>query len=184
MMVPLLTGFVARNYSWVGLLTAIGSHRTPLSPLGELLDSRAGIVTVMAVVFVPFVYFIVSEAASHLSPPLYEASRTLGATDARAFFVITLPLLLPATLLAFALSTILGLGYFVTPHLIGGGNFPFVANGVLSRLDLGDAQGAALLGLYLLATVFILAGLVAIVRAWWLRRHEPLTKTPHYVRTK
>lgn len=192
MMVPLLTGFVARNYSWVGLLTYVGTWPPPLSQIGGLLDSRGGVIVVMGVVFVPFAYFIVSQASTHLSPQLYEASRTLGASDTRAFFVLTLPLLLPAVILAFALSSILGFGYFVTPQLIGGGNFPFLGNGVLSRLDLGDRPGAALLGVCLLVTVFASAGIVAVVATWWRARHSspknmpppPPPLAPEYARTE
>jgi ABC-type spermidine/putrescine transport system permease subunit I len=171
MMLPLLVGFVARNYSWTGLLSHF--HAGPFGFLGRLQDSGPGVVLVMSVVFTPFAYFVVSQRALRLSPEYYAVARTLGATDARSFVAITLPLLLPGVGLAIGTAFILGIGYYIAPQLIGGGNFPFIGNGVLSLLNgLGKAPSASRLALGLLGTVMVptlaAAGCVALV--WYRRR--------------
>ena len=156
MMVPLLLGFIARNYSWVGFLSYLQEEYGEIMFFSNILDSWSGIVIVMTTVFTPFCYFVISQKSNYIRVEHFEAGRTLGATDSRMMFVITLPILSGSGLIAFLLSLILGIGYFITPQLIGGGNFPFIGNGVLTLLnDIGDVAGASLLALYLLLTILI-----------------------------
>jgi spermidine/putrescine transport system permease protein len=57
---------------------------------------------------VPYIYLTVKARLYGMDPSLVEAARDLGAAPARAFFTVTLPLILPGvlsgTLLAFAMS--------------------------------------------------------------------------------
>lgn len=57
---------------------------------------------------VPYIYLTVKARLSGMDPSLVAAARDLGASPARAFFSVTLPLILPGvvsgTLLAFAMS--------------------------------------------------------------------------------
>lgn len=176
MTLPLLVGFVARNYSWTGLLSHF--HGGPFGFIGRLQDSGAGVVLVMSIVFTPFAYFIVSQRALRLQPEYFAVARTLGATDERAFLVITLPLLLPGFGLAVGTAFILGIGYFVTPQLIGGGNFPFIGNGVIRLLnDVGNVAAASRLALALLLTVLSLVVCVASFMALWYRRKVNRART-------
>jgi ABC-type spermidine/putrescine transport system permease subunit I len=125
----------------------------------------------MSVVFTPFAYFIVSQRASRLLPEYFAAARTLGATDKRSFLAITMPLLLPGIGLAIGTAFILGIGYYITPQIIGGGNFPFTGNGVLRLLhELGDVSAASRLALALLGTVLIPTVIAAGGVALWYRR--------------
>ena len=162
MTMPLLVGFVARNYSWTGLLSHF--YIGPLGFVGRLQDSAAGVILVMSVVFTPLAFFIIFQGTMRLRPEYFAAARTLGATDARAFCVIAVPLLLPSAGIAVGTTFVLGLGYFITPQLIGGGNFPFIGNGVLRLLnDLGDVPAASRLALALLLTVLVPVAVAAAV---------------------
>lgn len=166
MTLPLLIGFVARNYSWTGLLSHF--YTGPLAFIGRLQDSALGVIIVMSIVFTPFAFFIVSQGALRLQPEYFAAARTLGATDLRACLVITAPLIFPSVSIAIGMTFILGLGYFITPQLIGGGNYPFIGNGVLRLLnDLGDVTAASQLALALLLTVLIPMSLIVLLGAAW-----------------
>jgi len=177
MTLPLLVGFVARNYSWIGLLSHF--YAGPLAFIGRLQDSAVGVLVVMSVVFTPFAYFIISQGTMRLQPEYFASARTLGATDARAFCVIALPLVLPSVGIAIGTTFILGLGYFITPQLIGGGNVPFIGNGVVRLLnDLGDVAAASRLAIALLLTVLLPIALVAVVVYVRGRRKTPRRPQP------
>ena len=168
MTVPLLMGFVARNYAWVGLLSqfAGNTHWILVATISRALLYRwLGVVLVMGTVFIPFCYFITLQGFALLSHDMLEAARTLGATGPTIFWNVILPNIRRALFIAYSLSLILAVGYFITPALIGGGNFEFMGNGVLRLLnDLGFTAEASLLALLLLLTVL----LPLITVAWWV----------------
>ncbi|MGA2897237.1 MAG: hypothetical protein ABSE27_06535 [Acidobacteriaceae bacterium] len=169
MTIPLLMGFIVRNYAWVALLGQMANTLSiPFSSRlsHALLNQRAGVVGVMAVVFTPFCYFYILQQLDSLSPFMLQAAQTLGATNARIFFVVVIPSIRRAQVLAFLASSVLAVGYFVTPQLIGGGRFQFIGNGVLTLLNgLGKPSDAALLAFMLLATVaLIFSIMLALLR--------------------
>jgi ABC-type spermidine/putrescine transport system permease subunit I len=174
MTVPLLMGFIARNYAWVGLLSQFAGETRVLflSSLSRaLLYKQLGIVVVMGTVFVPFCYFMVLQELTGLSPVPLQAARTMGASDATIFWRIILPSIRGSQRNAFMLSVVLGVGYFITPQLIGGGNFQFVGNGVLVLLDrFGLTVDASLLGLLLFLTVMVPVGLTGL--AIYLKKRQ------------
>ena len=159
MTIPLLMGFIVRNYAWVGLLSQFSREYRYgwISQISNLLLYRvAGVILVMAIVFTPLCYFLVLHGLDSLSPVSLQAARTLGATDARIFFAVVLPSIRRSQGLAFLASSVLAIGYFITPQLIGGGNFQFIGNGILTVLnDLGQPANASLLALMLLGTVVV-----------------------------
>jgi ABC-type spermidine/putrescine transport system permease subunit I len=176
MTLPLLMGFIARNYAWVGILSElVGETRILfLSTIARALLYRpAGIVVVMTTVFIPICYFVELRGLDGLSKEALQAARTLGATDAVIFWRLVLPVTRNTHLAAFILALSLAVGYFITPQLIGGGNYPFVGNGVIMFFDLGRPADASLLALLLGVTVVVvLACITALFRlsAWCIRR--------------
>lgn len=155
MTIPLIVGFLARNYSWIGLLSWsrdpsrfqkwIGLAESPLY-------SKQGVLLVLATVFIPFAYFIVLQGLSSLRFEQFEAGRTLGVPDGRLFLVIALPVALRSIMLALGLTFVLAVGYFVTPRMIGGGQHEFIGNGVVRMLSLGETETASMLAAYLFLT--------------------------------
>jgi putative spermidine/putrescine transport system permease protein len=63
-----------------------------------------------------------------LDTRLLHAARSLGASDlavfGRVFFPLTIPALMAGSLLVF----IMGLGFYVTPMVLGGGRVPMLVN--------------------------------------------------------
>ncbi len=160
MTLPLIIGFLARNYAWLGFLSYLSGRASTL-PGGMLLGNfllyeQSGVVLVMATVFIPFVFFIVLEGVGAVKREHFEAARTLGASDTRSFLAITLAIPARSYVSGFFIAAVLSLGYFVTPAMIGGGKQDFIGNGVITLLHtLGDSGAASVLALYLLLTALI-----------------------------
>lgn len=147
MVVPLLVGYLARNYSWLGLLSAISNQQTsaPFQALGNmLLYSSVGVVVVTATVFVPFAFFLTLQGFSAIRDELLASARTLGCSAWTSVRVVIAPLVARQFAVAFGLCFVLALGYFVTPQMIGGGNHNFVGNESLRLLAKpGDVTAAS-----------------------------------------
>lgn len=69
---------------------------------------------------IPFAYLPIRARLEGMDPRLGEAASDLYATPSRAFFRITLPLLLPGILSGLVLSFIISLDDFVTTFFLGG----------------------------------------------------------------
>jgi spermidine/putrescine transport system permease protein len=88
-----------------------------------LLGLRLGLLTVMLahIVFcIPFAYLPIRARLEGLDPALGEAAGDLYANPARAFWRITLPLLMPGVLSGAVLAFIISLDDFVTTFFVGG----------------------------------------------------------------
>jgi molybdate transport system permease protein len=83
----------------IGLLAAFGPRGLLGPALGdagiELVLARAGVVVALAFVASPFYLRQAQAAFAALDPRLLEASRTLGAGEARTFWRVALPLARP-----------------------------------------------------------------------------------------
>ncbi len=157
MIIPLIMGLLARNYSWIGLLTNQGSFGTlGRRILGDdFLFSSYAIILVMAVIFVPVAFFILIQATRSIRSEHIEAARTLGVPDWRILFVVVLPITYRAAILAAGFIFALSVGFFVTPSMIGGGNYDFIGNAVLLYVNLGDFQKASTLALAFLGLTIL-----------------------------
>tara|TARA_R110002020_G_scaffold109430_16_gene253153 strand:- start:20416 stop:21237 length:822 start_codon:yes stop_codon:yes gene_type:complete len=67
------------------------------APLG-LTGSRTGFLLIHTALAVPYVVLLISAALQRLSPSLEMAALNLGASRSRAFFHVTMPLIMPAIL--------------------------------------------------------------------------------------
>lgn len=92
------------------------SLRAVLGPdLGALpVRSLGGAVVVLVLTLYPYVYLLVRAALSDLAPSAYDAARTLGASPARAFRTVLLPLARPSLAAGLALVTMEVLTDFAT----------------------------------------------------------------------
>lgn len=151
MTVPLLVGYLARNYSWLGLLSSLSGDQSipPLRELGDaLLYNSAGVVVVTATVFIPFAFFLTLQGFTGVKTEMFAAAQTLGCSNWKTLRSVLLPLVSRHIAIACGLCFVLALGYFVTPRMIGGGNQDFIGNEVLRVLakpgDVGTASWIAL----------------------------------------
>src|SRR5262245_9051719 len=169
LMVRFATSVLARSLAWVVLpaqrglvnegLLASGLIGAPL----PLLFNSIGVQIGMAHVLLPFMVLPIWSVLMRLDPALPRAARSLGATPARTFLEVSLPLSLPGLLAGCTLVFILAVGFYITPALLGGDRDITIA-GLIEMVvrDLLDWPFGAMLSLVLLAIV----GAVFALGAW------------------
>jgi ABC-type spermidine/putrescine transport system permease subunit I len=71
------------------------------------------------VLILPYCVLVIAAVLHAIDPSVQEAAQGLGASPARVFWEVTLPLSLPAVSVSVLLSFIWGMGAFVAPYLLG-----------------------------------------------------------------
>lgn len=96
-------------------LMAVGLTREPVAMVYNLFSVLLGEI----VLILPYCVLVIAAVLHAIDPALQEAARGLGASPARVFWEVTLPLSLPALWVSVLLSFIWGVGAFVAPYLLG-----------------------------------------------------------------
>jgi putative spermidine/putrescine transport system permease protein len=123
---PLLVGIVIRCYGWMILLADRGLVNATLVERGwlagplPLMYNAFGVGVALVHVFLPFMILSLTGVLKRIEPALLEAANTLGASPARTFLEVTLPLSLPGILAGSLLVFSLAISSFVVPVLLGG----------------------------------------------------------------
>jgi putative spermidine/putrescine transport system permease protein len=123
---PLLVGIVIRCYGWMILLADRGLINATLVDQGwiarplPLMYNRFGVGVALVHVFLPFMILSLTGVIKRIDPALLDASMSLGATAARTFWEVTVPLSLPGILAGSLLVFSLAISSFVVPVLLGG----------------------------------------------------------------
>jgi len=130
---PLLISAVTRTFGWFILLGNNGVINNTIVALGlsdgplKLIYSETGIVIGLTHVLVPLMVLSIYASLQKRDPALVKAAESLGATPARAFFEVTLPLSLPGILAGSVLVFTMSMSAFVTPAVLGGSRVRVVA---------------------------------------------------------
>lgn len=108
------TGLIARAAYALGLLE-------DYSQFPQLLYTPSYLGTILAYLWkeIPFVAYFVLAFMSSISDTLGEAAENLGASPARSFFQVTLPLSIPVISRAFLIIFIFAFGGYELPLLLG-----------------------------------------------------------------
>ena len=123
---PLLTGVVVRTFAWMTLLGDRGVINTTLHWLGAierplpLMYNEFGVIVGLVHIYVPFMVLTLVGVIGRIDRSLEEAARGLGASRARTFLEVTLPLSLPGIVAGSLLVFALAISAYVTPVLLGG----------------------------------------------------------------
>lgn len=176
---PLLTSVVVRSFGWRILLSAEGPINSILQTIGltgaplNLLSGKLTVIVVVTHVLLPFAVVTLSTSLSKIDPALLRASSSLGASPARTFATIVLPLAIPGLISGAVLVFSLSMGIYVTPLLVGGANQPLAGLRVYDQaLRVFNKPGAAALSFTLFAiSLTAIALLNAISRRWERRIH-------------
>jgi ABC-type spermidine/putrescine transport system permease subunit I len=75
----------------------------------------------------PYTILVITAALHGLDPTLRDAAKGLGASPARTFWTVTLPLSMPGTVVALLITIVWALGAFVSPSLLGNPNLQTLA---------------------------------------------------------
>ena len=154
-LLPFWTSILVKSFAFTVILGENGIInnllRTLIGPGAalQMLFNRAGATIGMVHYLLPFTVFPILVSLLAQGTDLHKAARVMGASRARIFFRITLPLSLPGVLAGAVMSLVLSLGMFVTPALLGGRRDLMMANLVdfytRVSLDWGVASAIALL---------------------------------------
>lgn len=167
---PFWSNFLIRTYAWIVLLNSQGPLNGALVSLGvigaplDLLYNRGAVVTGLLYAYLPLVVLPVYAAIERVDPQLQEAARNLGASKARTFWDITLPLTLPGAMIGAIFVFVPSMGNFVVPELLGGGKTVMVGNLIRDQfLEARNWPFGAVLALSVVAFLVLLFALQALV---------------------
>ena len=179
LLVSLSLSDVLNAFSWqlmlskhgglVGLLVLLGilSHPESLTP------SNGAVWASLVYGILPFTVMTLYPSLSQLAPEVVEAARTLGASPPRAFRTVVIPMTRRPVLAAFVISTVLTLGAYISPLVLGRPQSwtlaVLIGNAALAGHDIPRA--AAMSVLLLSAVASLAAGTV------WVARQRPRPST-------
>jgi putative spermidine/putrescine transport system permease protein len=161
-LLPFWSSLLVRTYAWTILLRDTGVINWVLLWLGvidaplPLMGNKLAIVIGMSHVLLPFMVLPISAAMQRLDRDLLAAAASLGAPPLATFRRVFLPLTLPGILAGSVLVFVLGVGFYITPAVLGGRTAFFsllIVSQVSKLLDFGFGST---LGVILLAVVLLL----------------------------
>jgi spermidine/putrescine transport system permease protein len=165
---PFLTSYLLRVLAFKVILTDDGLVNTALFDTGLredgdqvewLLYTQFTVLLVLLYAWVPFVTLPIFVALENMDRRLLEAATDLGASRARAFVKITLPIAAPGIVAAFLFVFIPTIGEFVTPQLVGGSKGYLFGSAIADDFGQNSAwQTGAVSALFLMAVVLVLSG--------------------------
>jgi len=164
---PFWTSFLIRVYAWIALLKDEGLINHALMAL-HIIDAPLNIyatngAVVIGIVYsyLPFMLLPLYSALERQDPALREAAADLGASPARVFLRVTLPLSRPGVIAGCLLVFIPAVGEFVIPDLLGGSETLMIGrtlwNDFFANRDWPAASAAAIVLLALLIGPLLVA---------------------------
>jgi putative spermidine/putrescine transport system permease protein len=175
---PLWMSVVVFTYVFTILLQRHGIVNRTLQASGltsepvSLLYNNRAVVIAMVYVLLPLAILPLYASFTRIDDDLVLAAESLGASRIRALISIVFALALPGFLASGALVFVIGLGFYITPTVLGSATQPFLGSRIAdqagSEFDVpAAAAGSSIL---LLIAFVILAAVVLFVGPGRLRR--------------
>jgi putative spermidine/putrescine transport system permease protein len=166
-LVPFWSSILVRTFAWMVILQRRGLVNQTLLALGltdtplTLVHNRVGVLIGMSHILLPFMVLPLYSVMTRIDVVYMAASSSLGASPVRSFWRIYLPLSRPGIVNGTVLVFILGLGYFITPALLGGPQDTMIAQLIQSQVaEFGQWGMAGALAVVLLFGVGVSFALV------------------------
>ncbi|MBK8906815.1 MAG: ABC transporter permease [Rhodospirillales bacterium] len=132
-LLPFWTSLLVRTSAWIvvlqnegivnGLLLRLGIIDAPV----QMIFNRFGVLVAMTHVLLPFMVMPLYSVMRGISPAHMRAAASLGAPPWLAFLRVYLPQSMPGVAAGCLLVFILGVGYYITPALVGGASDQMVS---------------------------------------------------------
>jgi len=164
-LLPFWTSLLVRTSAWKVLLQQQGVINDILVWLGFvddanrliLMNNATGTVIAMTHILLPFMILPLYSVMKTIPPSYMRAAKSLGATNATAFWRVYFPQSVPGIGAGSILVFILSIGYYITPEIVGGTDGVFISNRIAFHISSSLNWGlAAALGSILLAVVLLL----------------------------
>lgn len=158
-LIPFWTNATAKNFVFLALFQRNGVIDSFLSQIGihyPLIGTRFGVTIAMSQVLLPFAVLPLYASLGSIDRRLLDAAEGLGATRARAFLQVYLPLSAPGLAAGLILVFILSLGFYVTPAMLGSPQQAMIAQLIVARVQMIlDLGGAGAIGIFLLVVTLL-----------------------------
>ena len=164
--VPFWTSFLIRIYAWINILQHDGLLNQILLALHLVSNPIVWLSTDSAMYlgivysYLPFMILPLYATLAKMDPALLEAAGDLGASPARAFWLVTFPLSLPGVAAGALLCFIPIVGEFVIPDLLAGSDSLMIGQTLwlefFTNKDWPVASAAAVILLLLLLAPLLL----------------------------
>lgn len=165
-LVPLWVSGLVRAFAWLMVLRRDGLANSAAQWLGLASEplpisyNEFAVLVGMVHYMLPYAILPIYANMRDIDHQLVRAARGLGASPARAFRRVFLPLSAPGTLAAASLVFIMSLGFYVMPLLLSGGRVTMIAEFIaVNVLDTANWGVASMLAVVLLVTVLTLYAL-------------------------
>lgn len=155
-LLPFWTSILVRSYAWMVLLGRGGIINDWLMRLGiidqplTMLYTSFAVYLAMIYILLPFMVLPLYSVLKNIDHTLFKAAEGLGASPAKIFFHIVLPLSKPGIAAGCLLVFIIALGFYITPVLMGGRRDVTLAVLIAQNIDMYDWNFAAALAAVLL----------------------------------
>lgn len=166
-LVPFWSSLLVRTFAWMVLLQRNGLINQLLEGSGlidtplALIHNRVGVIVGMVHILLPFMILPLYSVLLRIDPSYASAAASLGATPVSNFLRVYLPLSLPGVLTGAVLVFVIGLGYFITPALLGGPGDTMIAQIIATEVsDFGRWGLAGAIALVLLLGTSVILMLV------------------------
>jgi ABC-type spermidine/putrescine transport system permease subunit I len=162
-LIPFWTSILIRSYSWMVLLGREGLINKLITSAGirdepmQLLNTRFAVYVAMIHILLPFMILPLYSVMRGIDRNLMRAAENLGAPPATVFRRVFLPLSLPGIGAGCLLVFILGLGFYITPALLGGRRDVMISMLIqqqVQQINWGFASALALLLLAVALAVY------------------------------
>jgi len=163
-MVPFWTSLLVRTYAWMVLLGNHGVINNFLLHVGlihqplHLLYNDTGVIIGMTHVLLPYMILSLYSVMQGIDRNLLGAARNLGANGFVAFWRVYFPLSIQGISSGSILVFIMGIGYFITPALLGGQKNTMISQLIQTQVSslLNWGFGSAIAFVLLAVTMLIL----------------------------
>lgn len=169
-LLPFWTSLMARTFAWLVLLQDTGVVNSMLGAIGigplALIRNTTGVTLGMTQVLLPFMVLPLYSTMSKIDPRLMTAAVSLGAPVRVAFRRIYLPLSMPGVIAGATLVSIMALGFYITPQILGSPQQAMISQLIATKIDrlLDFGAAGALSAVLILVTLVLLALMSRVVK--------------------
>lgn len=161
-LLPFFTSILVRSYAWIVLFQRKGIINNFLLSTGlveeplRILYTEFAVLNGMVHIMLPFMVLPIYSVLKNFDRNLLRAARNLGANSIRSFILVTFPLSLPGVAAGAIFTFILGLGFYITPALLGGPKTLMMATLIGQQVYINfNMEFAGVISVILLVTTLI-----------------------------